>query len=202
VHQRFLATRRHLIPTALVLTALAIPTGAPRLSAGRASIPSPALAAAARVRPAPPYIAPVDGPIVDHFRPPACRWCPGNRGIDYATRPGEAVRASAAGLVTFAGPIGPDLYVTVQHGDGLRTSYAYLATVSVTAGQLVSQGTALGTAGASVHFGVRRGDVYLDPELLLAGGRLRARLVPTDGAPGRSRLYAAGDGPLALRAGS
>jgi murein DD-endopeptidase MepM/ murein hydrolase activator NlpD len=200
VHQPFLATRRHLIQTALVLAVLAIPTGAPPASAAPASMPSPAHAASAR--PTPPYVAPVDGPIVDHFRPPACRWCPGNRGIDYATRPGAAVRASAAGVVTFAGPIGPDLYVTVQHVDGLRTSYAYLATISVTPGQLVSQGTPLGTAGASVHFGVRRGDVYLDPELLLAGWRLRPRLVPTDGAPGRSRLYAAGNRPLAWRAGS
>ena len=157
MYQRFLATRRHLIQTALVLAALAIPTGVRLASAAPASIPSRALAVSAR--PTPPYVAPVDGPIVDHFRPPACRWCPGNRGIDYATRPGDPVRASAAGVVTFAGPIGPDLYVTVQHVDGLRTSYAYLATISVTPGQLVSQGTPLGTAGASVHFGVRRGDV-------------------------------------------
>jgi murein DD-endopeptidase MepM/ murein hydrolase activator NlpD len=149
-----------------------------------------------------PYLPPVDGPIIDHFRPPACRWCPGNRGVDYATTPGEAVRASAAGTVSFAGRIGADLYVTVQHPDGLRTSYAYLATILVTEGQVVSQGTMLGAAAASVHFGVRRGDVYLDPELLLAGWRLQPRLVPTDGAPARSRLSQAGRSPLASRAGS
>ena len=127
------------------------------------------------------YVPPVDGPIVDHFRPPACTWCPGNRGIDYATAPGSRVAASAPGVVTFAGQVGGQLFVVIAHADGLRTTYAYLATVSVHAGQRVAQGDAVGTAGATLHFGVRRGDVYLDPELLLAGGRAVARLVPLGG---------------------
>ena len=62
--------------------------------------------------------------------PPSCTWCPGNRGIDYATAPGTPVRASAGGVVTFAGRIGADLYVTILHPDGLRTSYAYLASIA------------------------------------------------------------------------
>jgi small subunit ribosomal protein S2 len=140
---------------------------------------------AARPDTRPRYVAPVDGPIVDHFRPPPCTWCAGNRGIDYAVASGSAVHASAGGVVTFAGAIGGDLYVTVTHPDGLRTSYAYLSSIAVAPGQRVAQGDVLGTTGAELHFGVRRGDVYLDPELLLAGWRLRPRLVPTDGAPGR-----------------
>ena len=28
---------------------------------------------------------PVPAPVVDPFREPACRWCRGNRGIDYGT---------------------------------------------------------------------------------------------------------------------
>ena len=136
---------------------------------------------AAQRRPPSRYVPPVDAPIVDHFRPPACTWCPGNRGIDYATAPGTPVGASAAGVVTFAGQVGGQLFVVVAHADGLRTTYAYLATVSVQAGQRVAQGDVVGTAGATLHFGVRRGDVYLDPELLFAGGRAVARLVPLDG---------------------
>jgi murein DD-endopeptidase MepM/ murein hydrolase activator NlpD len=96
------------------------------------------------------------------------------------------VRASAAGVVTFAGAIGRQRFVTVLHADGLRTSYAFLATVEVRAGQVVAQGDVVGTSGVSVHFGVRRGTVYLDPELLLDGWRPVARLVPTDGGPGRA----------------
>src|SRR5205085_3308453 len=92
----------------------------------------------------------------------------------------------APGVVTFAGAIGAQRFVTVLHADGLRTSYAFLATIEVGAGQIVAQGEVVGTSGAAVHFGVRRGAVYLDPELLLAGWRPVARLVPTDGAPARA----------------
>ena len=141
--------------------------------------------AGARRWPPNPYRPPVDGPIVDHFRPPPCLWCAGNRGIDYATAPGTPVRASAPGVVTFAGAIGAERFVTVLHPDRLRTTYAFLATVGVAIGDRVQQGTIVGTTGPSLHFGVRRGDVYLDPEALLAGLRPVPRLVPTDGAPPR-----------------
>ncbi len=125
---------------------------------------------------------PVDAPIIDHFRPPACTWCPGNRGIDYATPPGAPVRASAGGVVTFSGSVAGDRFVVVAHADGLRTTYGYLASAVVAAGDRVVSRQLLGTAGGPLHFGVRRGDVYLDPELLFTAERLVARLVPLDGA--------------------
>lgn len=131
------------------------------------------------------YVPPVDAVIVDHFRPPACRWCPGNRGIDYATVPGGPVGASAGGVVTFAGQVGGQLFVVVAHPDGLRTTYAFVATIAVQVGQRVAQGDVVATSGDRLHFGVRRGDVYLDPELLFGGGVAQARLVPTDGSPAR-----------------
>jgi murein DD-endopeptidase MepM/ murein hydrolase activator NlpD len=127
------------------------------------------------------YDPPVEAPIVDRFRPPSCTWCPGNRGIDYATSPGTPVRAAAGGIVTFAGVIGGDRFVTVAHPDGLRTSYAYLASVAVRAGQRVGPGAVVGITGGRLHFGVRRGDVYLDPEFLFRETRLVARLVPLEG---------------------
>ena len=68
----------------------------------------------------------------------------------------------------------------------MRTTYAFLAAIVVPVGAHVAQGDVVGIAGSSLHFGVRRGDTYLDPELLFAGLRPRARLVPTDGAPARA----------------
>ena len=127
------------------------------------------------------YVPPVDAPIIERFRPPACTWCSGNRGIDYATPPGAPVRASAAGVVTFSGSVAGDRFVVVAHADGLRTTYGYLATAVVVAGDRVVPRQLLGTAGGPLHFGVRRGDVYLDPELLFTAERLVARLVPLDG---------------------
>jgi murein DD-endopeptidase MepM/ murein hydrolase activator NlpD len=142
------------------------------------------LAAAAALVPSTDcYRPPVMAPIVEHFEAPVCRWCPGNRGLDYATRPGEPVRAAASGRVTFAGLVAGRRWVTIAHRDGLRTSYGPLAAVAVRAGADVTSGQALGRAAGPLHFGVRRGDVYVDPETVLgAAVRLRPRLVPLHGA--------------------
>jgi murein DD-endopeptidase MepM/ murein hydrolase activator NlpD len=178
-------------------TALALVAALAALLPAALVAPPAAAAPAPTTPPAAPavtvhYVPPVDAPIVDHFRPPACTWCPGNRGIDYDTAPGTAVHAAAPGTVTFAGLIGGDGFVTVAHADGLRTSYAFLATIAVRSGQVVARGEVLGTTAGRLHFGVRRGSAYLDPELLFAGGRVRARLVPADGSPARSPRPPAG----------
>src|SRR5437016_1006844 len=77
------------------------------------------------------YVPPVDAPIVDQFRPPQTRYGPGNRGVDYGVEPGDDVRAAADGVVVFAGRIGPSFHVVVLHDDGIRTSYSFLADVTV-----------------------------------------------------------------------
>ena len=136
--------------------------------------------AAAAERPPPAYIPPVDAPISDPFRPPSTRYGAGNRGLEYATVPGTAVRASGDGTVVFAGTIAGSLYVTLDHADGLRTSYSYLATIEVVTGQHLRQGARVGTTGSRLHFGVRSGDTYLDPVLLFAGGPTVVELLPTD----------------------
>lgn len=111
------------------------------------------------------------------FRPPPEPWAAGNRGLDYATSPGTAVAASAAGDVVFAGQVGGDLHVTVVHADGLRTSYSGLAALTVTQGQSVSAGEQVGVSADRFHFGVRDPDgTYLDPALLFVA-RV-PRLVP------------------------
>lgn len=163
--------RRRVVPrlTMTVTVAMAI--------LATAAIPASAAPANGLYRP------PVDAPVEDDFRPPPQPWNAGNRGIDYRTEPGAVVAASAAGVVTFAGPVGGDLYVTVAHPDGLRTTYAYLATVIVAAGEEVAAGGAVGTSDGRFHFGVRdAAGAYLDPASLFALGI--ARLVPggDDGA--------------------
>ena len=131
---------------------------------------------------APPltYVAPVDGPVVDGWRPPASRYGAGNRGIDLSSSPGEPVRAAAEGTVVFAGRIGPSSHVVVLHPDGVRTSYSFLESVEVRRGDRVAQGDTVGVAGERVHFGARIGGDYLDPNVLLGDGPPRVRLVSTD----------------------
>src|SRR5436309_2035569 len=85
------------------------------------------------------YRPPVDAPVVDPFRPPPEDWNAGNRGLEYATTPGTPVTASAAGQVVFAGQVGGTLHVVVLHDDGIRTSYSFLASISVHEGDKVRQ---------------------------------------------------------------
>jgi hypothetical protein len=125
----------------------------------------------------PSFVAPVEGPVVDGWRPPATPYGPGNRGLDFATTEGEPVRASADGEVTFAGQVGGSLHVVVLHPGGLRTSYSFLATVAVRRGDDVRRGDIVGTAASSVHFGVRVGDDYVDPTALLSR-TIEVHLVP------------------------
>jgi murein DD-endopeptidase MepM/ murein hydrolase activator NlpD len=131
-----------------------------------------------------PYEWPVDAPVVDPFRPPATPYRPGNRGLEFATFPGQAVRAAGSGRVLFAGRVGGTLHVTIGHPDRLRTSYSYLASISVRVGDVVERGREIGTAGDRLHVGARAGRAYVDPAIVFGGRRL-VRLVPVAGSPAR-----------------
>jgi hypothetical protein len=134
--------------------------------------------------PPPAYVPPVDAGVVDGFRPPATRFGPGNRGLEYGTAAGTEVRAAGDGRVAFAGFVAGTRHVTVLHADGVRTSYSFLASISVVAGQRVHQGEVLGTTSGHLHLGARRGDAYFDPASLFGSGPVRVHLVPFDEPPG------------------
>ena len=113
-------------------------------------------------------------------RPPA-PYAAGHRGIDLAGSAGQPVVAAGAGVVAFAGLVAGRPVVSVQHADGLRTTYEPVQP-GVAAGQAVARGAALGVlvpghAGcpvvACLHWGLRRGETYLDPLWLLRPPRVR-----------------------------
>ncbi len=112
-------------------------------------------------------VRPMPGDVVRPFAPDG-RYA-GHWGIDISADVGTPVRAAAPGKVTFAGVVVGVRSVTVGHGGGLRTSYSYLDDIAVVSGQWVSVGDTLGYSGldhdlAALHFSVRIGDVYHDPE--------------------------------------
>ena len=115
---------------------------------------------------------PVPGRVIDGFRPPPTPYSAGNRGIDYETSDGADVAVVEAGVVTFAGRVGGQLFVTVRHGSGLRTTYGYLKSLAVSVGEVVREGQRVGTSLKRMHFGLRSGDRYLDPSLLFRGATL------------------------------
>jgi murein DD-endopeptidase MepM/ murein hydrolase activator NlpD len=156
-----------------------------------------------RVAAASCWSPPVSAPVSDPFRRPMCRWCPGNRGVEYATPPGAVVRAVATGRVTFSGRVVGVGYVVVAHPDGLRVTYGGLDETRPAVGQVVRRGAAVGTTSGPLHLGVRSGAEYLDPEPFVGRWAGRIRLVPLDPsavrppAPGRL-VCPMGSGPGAI----
>jgi murein DD-endopeptidase MepM/ murein hydrolase activator NlpD len=115
------------------------------------------------------------------FDPPSTRFGAGHRGVDLAAVPGQQVVAAGAGVVVFAGLVAGRPVVSVDHAGGLRTTYEPVQPV-VAAGQVVARGSPLGgvvaghggcPADACLHWGLRRGDAYLDPLALLRPPRVR-----------------------------
>jgi murein DD-endopeptidase MepM/ murein hydrolase activator NlpD len=142
-----------------------------------------ALAVAAPAAATTCWAPPVDASVSDPYREPACPWCPGNRGIEYATRRGDPVRAVAAGIVRFSGEVAGVSYVVVEHADRRRVTYGRLATRAVRRGDDVVRGARIGTADVAFHFGLRVDDRYVDPTPHLGVSEGVPRLVPTDGTP-------------------
>lgn len=113
------------------------------------------------------------GEVTRPFDDPAQPWLAGHRGVDLAGSEGATVRAAADGTVAFAGAVAGKPVVSIDHADGLRTTYEpVLATVG--RGQSVQRGEQIGTlaaghgTGSDLHWGARRGpDDYVDPTLLV-----------------------------------
>ncbi|MBQ0991648.1 peptidoglycan DD-metalloendopeptidase family protein [Micromonospora sp. H61] len=126
---------------------------------------------------------PVDGPPrpMRRFDRPPRPWLPGHRGVDLAAPAGAVIRSAGPGTVLFAGLVAGRPVVTVGHADGLRTTHEPVQP-AVRPGQPVTAGAPLGEllpghpgcpAEACLHWGLRRGDEYLDPLALLGLGPVR-----------------------------
>lgn len=121
---------------------------------------------------------PLYGELLRVFDAPEDPFAPGHRGVDVAAETGSPVRASAAGVVSFAGSVAGNLTVTVDHGGNLLTTYSFLGSTAVSRGAAVERGTAVGTVGRGhvgstmpphVHLSARRDGFYLDPVELYLG---------------------------------
>lgn len=132
------------------------------------------------------YQMPVEAPVVDPFRAPACAYCAGNRGLEYRTTPGQPVVAAATGTVAFNGVVAGVRYVVVRQADGLLATYGRLVRAEVVVGDAVSQGGPIGAASDQFYFGLREDGRYVDPAPRLGVVLFRPRLLPTDGGPARA----------------
>ena len=147
----------------------------------------PSLASAA-VGPA-NWTWPVVGPVTNPFDPPDTPFGAGHRGIDIAVPFGTTVLAPEAAVVTFAGKVGGQLFVTLDHGSGLESTYSWVSATLVRKNDMVARGqpialTGTGHPGSTVphlHLGVKLNDVYQDPMAYLGPVSVSSfiRLAPT-----------------------
>jgi murein DD-endopeptidase MepM/ murein hydrolase activator NlpD len=150
------------------------------------------------------YSWPLRGRILRGYEPPPSRYESGHRGIDIAAPFGSTITAPKEGVVAFAGWVGGALFISIDHPDGVRTTYSWLSETLVHKGQAVARGESIGRSGHGhpdvpdphLHFGARVGSDYIDPMLLLEGADVSdlIHLAPLEG-----NLWVAIRGPPARR---
>lgn len=126
-------------------------------------------------------IWPVPAPVSTDFAPPSAPWLAGHRGLDLPAQAGTAVRTPRAGTVAFAGSVAGKDVIVISHG-WLRATYEPVQAI-VAVGQRVRAGEVIGLATSDeshcsatcLHWGLKYGQDYLDPRLLL---RTHAILTP------------------------
>jgi murein DD-endopeptidase MepM/ murein hydrolase activator NlpD len=94
-----------------------------------------------------------------------------HRGIDIAAPTGTAIHATGDAVVASAGwGTGYGREVILNHGHGITTLYAHMASITVVPGENISRGQVIGyvgvsgrSTGAHLHYEVRINDTAVNP---------------------------------------
>jgi murein DD-endopeptidase MepM/ murein hydrolase activator NlpD len=122
------------------------------------------------LKPDSPFIWPVDGKVISKFGP--TRDNLRNDGINIAAPVGAPVKASADGVVAYAGNElrGFGNMILLRHAGGWVTAYAHNSSLLVKRGDKVRQGQTIARVGSSgsvdfaqLHFELRQGTKAVDP---------------------------------------
>ena len=194
-----------LAASAAVITALGVSATSPVLAAGSPSAPTalgrvanPTVMASAidaadggmdastsTVAMAPAPLRPFAWPlsprpaVLRPFDQPRDQWSPGHRGVDLLAAVGQPVLSAGDGIVAFSGVVAGRGVLTVQHSDGIRTTYEPVDE-RLASGTLVRRGTPVGVLSDGpghclplhcLHWGAISGETYRDPLSLLGFGR-------------------------------
>ena len=94
-------------------------------------------------------------------------------GLDIAAPYGTAIKAAAAGTVTYSGNAndGYGYYIIVSHSNGVQTVYAHCSQLLVSKGEQVKQGQVIAKVGSTgnstgnhLHFEVRKNGITYNPQ--------------------------------------
>ena len=112
--------------------------------------------------------------VVRAFDPPAQPWLSGHRGVDLLAAQGSAVVSPTEGVVSFSGVVADRPVLSLAVAGGLRLNLEPVRS-ELKAGDAVIRGQPLGVlegpthcrdpawGGSCLHWGVRRGEDYLNP---------------------------------------
>jgi murein DD-endopeptidase MepM/ murein hydrolase activator NlpD len=118
-----------------------------------------------------PSTWPIYGRITSGFGYRVYPWHGVHTGVDIANHYGAPVRATANGIVSFAGwRTGYGKVVEIDHGNGISTLYGHNSAFAVRAGQQVGKGQIVSyvgmtgwTTGPHLHYEVRRWSRPVNP---------------------------------------
>jgi murein DD-endopeptidase MepM/ murein hydrolase activator NlpD len=117
--------------------------------------------------------------VLRRFEQPRSQWSSGHRGVDLLAAVGQPVLSAGDGIVAFSGVVAGRGVLTVQHSDGIRTTYEPVDE-RLASGTLVHRGTPVGVLSVGpghclplhcLHWGAISGEAYRDPLSLLGFGR-------------------------------
>jgi murein DD-endopeptidase MepM/ murein hydrolase activator NlpD len=91
---------------------------------------------------------PIQGKITSTFAQHIAR---GSHGVDIDGVMGQPITAPAGGTVTVGQDKKSGLFVRIDHGDGVVSSYAHLSGTSLKSGDVIQAGETLGKVGNSGH---------------------------------------------------
>jgi murein DD-endopeptidase MepM/ murein hydrolase activator NlpD len=119
-----------------------------------------------------PMGAPVDGWVTKGFTPNNPQLGGGHQGVDFATKIGTKVKATADGKVISAG--WDDVYgngVMIDHGNGFVTYFGHNLKLLVKVGDSVHRGDVIALSGSSgrssaphLHYEIKENGVSIDPK--------------------------------------
>ena len=113
------------------------------------------------------------------------RWGRMHNGVDYHAKEGTPIMSISDGVVKkakFQGPTGKcGGTIIIQHDNGFRSSYCHMSRITTQEGGRVSQGDIIGLSGGRsgtkgagnsqgphLHFGLKQGRKWVDPELFVS----------------------------------
>ncbi len=131
------------------------------------------------------YVSPATGlpragTVLRAFDKPEHNWLAGHRGVDLALGVGADVLSAGGGVVAFVGTVVGTPTVSIDHPDGIRTTYQPVHG-RVSMDEIVEEGQVIGSLGnpttpyPGLQWGARFEDEYANPLGLLPAPTIRLK---------------------------